>query len=378
MQLNSSLKVRYLAATFTLLAVVALAAGTALIRSSSSAERFGKASSRLNSASAAAKALSVSPTEACGTTSWSLTAGQTIDVGTVTVSNDANNLYVKYTLDDPDYPNACFGDLHVWVGNDLTNLPSTPGNDKCPIPGQFCSADGGACVDASGLKTYTFTIPFAELNIVDVNEVCNLPLYVVTHAEVDLDCTDGDTGHETAFGGPTPGNCNRWYFYGIYNVCCDSGPPPTPTCETAFAKGGWVWTTDRKSNPQSLPSLRLTRNRWGWAINLTAPGVTTYEIWAGAGLNNTGNGEKVGTLMVNWNGANAIVTYTMNSGCDLEEVHLYASDARPTTTAPGQYGNLAQFDPNATTYTFNVPLADSNGTDGVWLIAHAVVCCNPQ
>jgi hypothetical protein len=35
--------------------------------------------------------------EACGTTTWDLTAGQTIDVGSVTVSNDLNNVYVTYT-----------------------------------------------------------------------------------------------------------------------------------------------------------------------------------------------------------------------------------------------------------------------------------------
>ncbi len=316
----------------------------------------------------------------CGTTTWDLTAGQTIDVGTVTVSNDANNLYVTYTLDDPDYPNACFGNLHVWVGNDLLNLPTTPGNKQCPggapIPGQFCQADGGACFDATGLTTYTFTLPFTDLNIVDVNQACGLQLFVVTHAEVDLDCTDGDTGHETAFGGPIAGNCNRWYFYGVYTVCCEFGDPDPPTCETAFAKGTHIWTTDKKSNPENLPSLKLTKNRWGWAIKLSAPGVTTYDIWAGAGLNDTNKGRLVGRLTVNWDGASMSATYDITAaGCSLEEVHLYAQDGSPTTIAPGQYGYLDSFDPNRTSYTFNVPLADANGDGCVWLIAHSVVCC---
>jgi hypothetical protein len=360
----------------TLLALAAIAAAALLTNAPASAR---KTLSPLKATSIAPAKVTADPMEACTPTTWDLTAGQTIDVGTVTVTNDTNNLYVTYTLDDPDYPNACFGNLHVWVGNNLDNLPSTPGNAQCPggapIPGQFCQVDGGACADATGAQTYTFMIPFSELNIVDVKDACNLALYVVTHAEVDLNCTDGNNGHETAFGGPTPGNCNRWYFYGVYNICCEDGPPPVDFCETAFAKGRWVWTTDKKSNPENLPSLRLTRNRWGWAINLTAPGTTTYDIWAGAGLNNTANGKKVGTLTVDWNGTNATVTYRMFAGCGLEEVHLYAGDARPTTTAPGQYGNLAGFNPNATEHTFNVPLADTNGTDGVWLIAHAVVCC---
>src|SRR5688572_22930456 len=113
----------------------------------------------------------------CGQTTWTLTAGQTIPVGSVTVQNDATNLYVTYDL---TYPDATFGALHLWVGNRLLNLPANP--QGTPVPGQFCQADGGACADATGLTSYTFTIPFTELNIVDISQVCGLPLYVVTHA----------------------------------------------------------------------------------------------------------------------------------------------------------------------------------------------------
>jgi len=301
--------------------------------------------------------------------SYPLIAGQHDTVGTITVSNDATNLYVTYTLTDTG---CTFGTLHLWAGNNLLNLPTNP--QGIPVPGQFCQADGGACFNASGLTTYTFTIPFSDLNIVDVSAACGSALYVFAHAEVNC-----GGSNETAWGGnngvniETPG---RWYFYAVYNICCDTGNPPDEFCTTAFAKGGWVWTTMPKSNPEGLPSLNLIKNRWGWAINLTSTGTTSYSIWAGAGLNDTNKGTKVGTLTVVWNGTTATVTYTLFTGCTLEEVHLYAADGRPATTAPGQYGYLAEFDPNVTTYTFNVPLVDANLTDGVWLIAHAVVCCN--
>ncbi len=310
----------------------------------------------------------------CGTTTWDLTAGQYTDVGSIEVCNDLNNVYVKYTL---DYPNATFGNLQMWAGNSLVNLPAN--QNGTPIPGQFCSALGGACFDATGLRTYTFTIPFSSLSIVDANAGCGSTIYVVTHAEVDMDGDPATPGHETAFGGPTPGGGPRWWFYGQYAICCDFGAPPSDLgCnETAFAKGGYVWTTDRKSNPESLPSLGLIRSRWGWAINLQVADIgvpKTYDIWAGAGLNNTANGTKVGTLTVNWDGTNAAVTYTMLGNYKLQEVHLYAGDTAPTITAPGQYGYLDSFDPlGVSAYTFNVPLADTNGTGGVWLIAHAVV-----
>jgi hypothetical protein len=81
----------------------------------------------------------------------------------------------------------------------------------------------------------------------------------------------------------------------------------------------------------------------------------------------------VGSLTVNWDGAQVLVTYSMIAGCHLEEVHLYATDGRPTTTAPGQYGNVTEFDPIQSASAFPpIPLADTNG-DGVWLIGNAVV-----
>jgi hypothetical protein len=307
-------------------------------------------------------------------TTWNLTAGQTMDVGTVTVSNDATNLYVTYTLDDPVYPLATFGTLHVWAGNTLLNMPAN--NNGTPIPGQFCTADGGACVDATGLQTYTFTIPFTALNITDVTTVCGKPLYVVTHAEVDMDGDPLTIEHETAFGGPTAGGESRWWFYGAHTISCDFGDPLSCYKATAFAKGGYVWTTDKRSNPEKLPSLSLTKNRWGWAINLTAIGETTYyQIWAGAGLNNTSSGVQVGTLTVNWDGSNATVTYEMFDGSYLEEVHIYAADAQPTVFAPGQYGYPTEgYEVGGiTSFEYTVSLADTNATGEVWLIAHAVV-----
>jgi len=305
----------------------------------------------------------------CAPTTWQLTAGQTIPVGTVTVTNDATNLYVTYTL---TYPGATFGTLHLWVGSDLTNVPANP--NGIPVPGKFPHQ-----ANASGQTSYMFTIPLVNLNIQDIRDVCNQILYVVAHAEVKMP----DGKNETAFGGPNGINIKepgRWWYYGAYTLCCDT-PPVVEICNTAFAKGGYVFTTDKRSNPEGLPSLELSRNRWGWAINLTTSAIgttTTYEIYAGAGLNNTTNGTRVGELVVEWNSPGSlVVTYKMDRGCAMKEVHLYASDNKPTTMAPGQYGNLQYFGSanKQSQWTFTVSASDSNG-DGIWLIAHAVVCCN--
>lgn len=309
---------------------------------------------------------------ACGLTTWDLNAGQHIDVGSITVKNDTNYLYVSYDIDTVMHPNASFGTLHVWVGNDLLLLPrSGQNNDGAPVNGHFPYH-----ADASGQTHYTFSIPLAELGIVDISQACPVVLYVVPHAEVTMDDTVENGEHETAYGGDLAGDGNRWWFYGEYSICCDMPKPPVlAQCETAYAKGDYVWTTHKKSNPESLPSLNLTRNRWGWANHLTEPGVYTYDIWAGAGLNNTDKGHIVGTVTVEWDGNEVTVTYdVMADFYHLEEVHLYAGDTAPGTIAPGQYGNLSYLEADTKTYTFNnIPLEDSVG-NGVWLVAHAVVC----
>lgn len=340
----------------------------------------------------------------CGDTVFPLTAGQHTEVGTITVSNDRDNVYVTYDLTyDPNLDGVIdgeFGTLHVWVGTSLDNVPSVANgpNAGTPIPGQFCRADGGACADATGLTSYTFTLSFDQLNIVDVNDACGLPLFVVPHAETrrDGDCecivasedgttcleesgcgVGGFTQEDTAFGGDVAHDVDspgRWWFHGVHTVCCDFGEPPAlDICETAFGYGSHVWTYGRRSNPDGLPSLELLRNRWGWAVNLTEPGTWSNDIWAGAGLNNTSKGTDVGDFTIDWDGSSVVVTYTLDAGYGLEEIHVYAGDFTPETAAPGQYGYVEEFDPNAPSASVTLDVMDTNG-DGIWIIAHSVTC----
>jgi len=359
--------------------------------------------------------------EECGDTAYILWAGQYNDVGTVTVSNDLDNLYVTYTLDyqNPDCPegavDAVFGTLHLWVGENnptgvLSTMPAVSNgpNAGTPIPGQFPYHG-----DANGLQSYTFTIPFVELGITDANDACDKLLYFVAHAEVNYlncdgtPCIDPETGEpcgDTAFGGPdgtfdgdgnftasgdtgfgggngvNVGEPGRWWYYGEYTVCCDFGGPKVPFCKTAYAKGGYVWVKPTRGkgrvdfNPEKLPSLNLIDGRWGWAINVTEQGETEYEIWAGAGLNDTNNGTLVGTLAVSWDGEDVCFLYDLDEGFTMEELHVYAGDLPPDTIAPGQYGYIEDFNDEPVDFWVDcVPAADTDG-DGVWVVAHAVVC----
>lgn len=300
-------------------------------------------------------------------------AGQYTDAGSVTIYNDNTNLYVTVFSE--------FGfqsgteQIKMWVGADFTTIDG--GGTSRPSAGGFpykINTDGGT--------TYTFTISLDDLQLVNK---CGDMIYVVVHGDVLVSDGNGGTKGETAFGGDIPGGGNAWWFYTTYTIaCCSDTPPPVlDHSETAFAKGvydqgGYVFTTDNKSNPEGLPSLKLSKNRWGWAINLKTDGETTYDIWAGAGLNNTTkNGTKVGTLTVikNTNAddvSTVTVTYLLFSGKTMQEAHIYISDLKPTTVAPGQYGNTTYFDPMVSTYTASFTVSDTNG-DGIWIIAHAVV-----
>jgi hypothetical protein len=292
-------------------------------------------------------------------------------VGTVTITNDPTNIYVQYNVNVG--LTGGLAEVHVWVGSNFDTL-SGNGTGR-PPPGQLpYKYSNLGCV-----SSYTVIIPRVDANIIDQGALqCGRSIYVVAHAAL---CNG-----ETAFGGttsgpPTPGaNANNaWWWYGRYIICCDTTTENgDPACQTAFGYGTHVFTTDQRSNPQGLPSLRLSKNRWGWAYNFVAP--TTEPIVvpliAGAGLNLISNGTAVGTVSYEWTGAVLTVTYNVTvSGYWLTSIHIYAGDNKPTTAAPGQYTFLQDFPTAVKQTSFTKQFDVSNtGPDGIWAIAHSVVC----
>jgi hypothetical protein len=89
-------------------------------------------------------------------------------------------------------------------------------------------------------------------------------------------------------------------------------------------------------------------------------------------LNKTSNGTLVGSLTANWDGSQVTVTYNLTQDV-MKELHIYAGDFKPTTTAPGQYGYTQYYDPPVKNHTASFMVPDTNN-DGIWLIAHALSC----
>lgn len=89
--------------------------------------------------------------EPCTPTQVMLVAGQTIDAGTVTVSNDANFIYVTYTTTN----GWVLTQTHLYVGDCALIPVNNPGN---PMPGQFPYASAH-----NNVTTYTYQVPISRI-----------------------------------------------------------------------------------------------------------------------------------------------------------------------------------------------------------------------
>ena len=88
---------------------------------------------------------------ACTPTEVTLIAGQTMDAGTVNVSNDANYIYVTYTTTN----GWVLTQTHLYVGDCALIPVNNPGN---PIPGQFPYVSSH-----NNVTTYTYQIPISAI-----------------------------------------------------------------------------------------------------------------------------------------------------------------------------------------------------------------------
>ena len=132
-------------------------------------------------------------------------AGQNINVGDVSVWNDADHLYVKYEATDGWY---LIGS-HVHFATSLDGIPQKNGN---PIPGKF---DYAMEHDPEVLE-YTYEI---DLNGLDPGTV-----YIATHADVLLlDRKDKIIQEETAWGDGVDFPGANWATYFTYET--DNVPP---------------------------------------------------------------------------------------------------------------------------------------------------------
>ena len=185
----------------------------------------------------------------CGI-SCPLIAGQSIDAGTVTVTNDDENLYVTvfstYGFQQVDE------NIKMSIG-DIAELPS-----KRPPAGHFdykwteVNGDGTP-------NTHTFTIELEGLEFWDGKGNCesaetSTPFYIILHADV---LTESGSS-ETAFGGCIdPDTKGAWWYYMEYEAqCCDQE-----------LKDSWAFKNPHGDSDQwSFCFLDEGFDNWGWTI----------------------------------------------------------------------------------------------------------------
>jgi hypothetical protein len=185
-----------------------------------------------------------------------LYAGQTIEVGTVTVSNDATEVCVAYALDvDALADGWLIYATHLFVGAD-DDFPLTRANNRLggaykanPIPEEFPYGDptlGG--------------VPDAEhcVDLEDLDAEAGDYLYIAAHAKImravgtDYEETESAWADGTRFN--ERGNWGLWFTYEVQaaNLLYDGGFDLT--CET---EGQWF-------NPTSAAITTVPANWYSW------------------------------------------------------------------------------------------------------------------
>jgi hypothetical protein len=101
----------------------------------------------------------------CEPTEVTLIAGQSMNAGTVTVTNDANYIYVTYATTN----GWVLTQTHLYVGDCALIPVNNPGN---PLPGQFPYASAH-----NNVTTYTYQVPISRIAL----EACGC---IAAHAVV--------------------------------------------------------------------------------------------------------------------------------------------------------------------------------------------------
>ena len=170
---------------------------------------------------------------------YTLYAGQNINVGTVTVSNDVDYLYVTYDLTG-DWELV---ETHVHVATSPGDIPQTQPNKKGdgggnPIPGHFSH-----CEPPSDPQTQTYTI--------DLDWAAGTPLYIAAHAKVRIAddseeqhmnvYSDGD-GHTMVTSGNVPAAIYPYPAADAWEPWSDTDPSVWDLgVSHSFSLGDWIW-----------------------------------------------------------------------------------------------------------------------------------------
>lgn len=160
--------------------------------------------------------------------------------------------------------------------------------------------------------------------------------------------------------------------------CCCPPPPPPPQyhwCDIGTVFGYKPDTPNFNGKPVGPALAATTCKRWGWYFNVPSTTLTTGSgltgtVIVGAGGNDVTKGTPVGAFSAKLSGTSFTFSYSLDTGFDLSEVHVYAS-----CSAPGSYTYPASapLDLLATTDTSIAKTFTVGTCANYYLIFHAKV-----
>lgn len=170
------------------------------------------------------------------------------------------------------------------------------------------------------------------------------PVQLPTNTASYITSDNGLTGSATA-GGMT-----------VNITGCNTGDAEELGTGFAFGSGASPFTT------LSNGSIR----RWGWSLQIAAPGSYTYDVYVGAGQNDLSKGTNVGTVTITYTGTTVTAAYNLDAGFVAMQQHLYAGGTSLPVVCKGK-----SCSPSVAPGQFTVA---TNLTGGpIWVIAHSVI-----
>jgi hypothetical protein len=275
-----------------------------------------------------------------------------VSFGTVTVGNDAANLYITYQTSGSYLLQTAA--LYVGTAEGLTgkvfNPPAQP-NVLNPDGTGYFHIGYFPTIYSPGppAPTYQKVIPLSELPDCFV---------IVAFAEITTKVGEKYSPYITASAkAPTLLKSSGYYLDFCKQQCKE------PTCETAYAFGGNVATCFL-----NLTGFPLSANNWGWTNYINGPiEKIHWPIYAGAGQCNITKGKLVGYLDGSYVGGKLNLTYNITSPFNLNTTHLYIGKTPlpekngKWVTAPGQFRGTG-------------PIVDLSIAAPFYVAAHSEVC----
>lgn len=190
------------------------------------------------------------PPSQCVADETDLIAGQHIDAGTVTITNDSEHLFIEITTDGGWF----ITEAHIFAGTG-----EAPKNRRgTVVPGHFPYKTSYT----TPVTSHAIAIPLASLNV-----GCGNSLNTVVHAVVKRIVNGRVVEEQTAFGNGERIDSTRWSFQNTYQTCCETpdeecrlpaddfaGVPPSVNFEACFsdARGAVLLSTLFASNTGSV------------------------------------------------------------------------------------------------------------------------------